>query len=206
MVAPSNENNRLQAESDHLTVFDFKADTWQAASLPSVDSFQVSSFTGAGTYEYAFWVPPAQAGMSPDVLLTYNSQVVDYATAFTQASWVGLGWSLETGSVDRNMHESNDDETDDTFSVSVAGISSQLLPISQSGSVTTYATADQSFVRVEYDSSSDQWTLWTKEGTIYKFEDTTRTHKIDGCVSNPSSLNITWRWSLTKVTISTIMP
>ena len=109
------EAQRLIAYSNHLTVFDFKAESWQANSLPMVDSFKVSDFTGAATYNYSFWTPPGVAGLNPNLSLSYNSQVMDEASAYSQASWVGMGWSLDTGAITRNMHETNDEDNDDTF-------------------------------------------------------------------------------------------
>ena len=54
---------------------------------------------------YAAWGPalPGTAGLQPVLSLSYNSQVFDEGAAFTQASWVGSGWSLNTGAIVRNM-------------------------------------------------------------------------------------------------------
>ena len=136
------ENRLLTTHSDHLTVFDFKAATWQANTLPTVDSFKVSDFTGAATYSYTFRTPPGVAGLSPELSLEYNSQVMDEGSAYSQASWVGMGWSLDTGAITRNMHGTND-EKDDTFLISANGISGLLLPVSVNGALLTYNTADR---------------------------------------------------------------
>ena len=108
-------NNILIAQTDHLTVFDYKASSWQGYSLPSLDSFKISDFTGAATYAINFWTPPGPGGLQPSLTLHYNSQIIDESSAYTQASWVGMGWSLETGAITRNMHETNDNLHDDTF-------------------------------------------------------------------------------------------
>jgi RHS repeat-associated protein len=192
--------NTLTAWSDHLTVFDWKAATWQKYALPSLDAFRVADFTGAGTYSYSFWTPPGPGGMQPSVQLTYNSQIIDESSAFSQASWVGMGWSLDTGAITRNMHSTNDNTADDTFQISTNGVSGLLLPISVNGSVTTYNTADQSFAKVEFNSGTNVWTVWTKDGTRLVFDKPARTNKTNGCVSSTSSLDITWRWSLGSMT------
>jgi len=67
------EKNTLTAYSDHLTVFDYKANNWQSQSLPTVDSFKVSDFTGAGTYGINIWTPPGPGGLQPSLGLSYNS-------------------------------------------------------------------------------------------------------------------------------------
>jgi hypothetical protein len=89
------QNKLLTAYSDHLTIFDYKADDWEAARLPSLEAFQVSTFTGAATYALPLWVPPGPAGLQPEVSLSYHSAASDQATAETQAAWVGMGLRLQ---------------------------------------------------------------------------------------------------------------
>ena len=192
-------NNILTVQSDHLTVFDYKANNWQSQMLPTVDSFKVSDFTGAGTYAINMWTPPGQGGLQPSLALAYNSQIIDESSAFSQPSWVGMGWSLETGAITRNMHGTDDTDSDDTFSISANGISGLLLPISVNGTIETYNTADQSFVKVERDTSNNKWNVWGKDGTKYEFAQAARTSTSNGCAS-ANQLNITWKWSLTSVT------
>src|SRR5690606_18255476 len=194
------ETNTLTAQSDHLTVFDYKANNWQSYMVPSVDAFKTSDFTGAGTYQINLWTPPAPGGLNPSVVLSYNSQVVDESAAFTQSSWVGMGWDLDTGLVTRNLHGTDDNWSDDTFNISVAGISGQLLPISVSGEITQYNTADQAFMKVEGNNTTYSFTAWTKDGTKYVFSDTTDNNYNRACVVSPYTNNHTWRWGLTSVT------
>lgn len=210
------ESQTLTAESDHLTVFDYKATSWQAYSPPTVDDFKVSDFTGAATYALDFWSPPAPGGLSPKLQLSYNSQVIDESmNVFTQTSWVGAGWSLDTGSITRNMHGTDTSkrpdlpsgalpEDDDTFMITAGGISGKLIPVSSNSDSTqvTYNTADQSFTKVVWNRGTDgkkhgTWTAYTKDGFVYRFENQAKTNQSSGC---SSILNITWRWSLTSVT------
>jgi hypothetical protein len=102
------ENNRLTAWSDHLTIFDFQAQNWEAARLPNLEAFQVSSFTGAASYSMQLEVPPGPAGLQPGLSLSYNSQTVDGASSRTQASWVGMGWSLGESYIQRNQNGTAD--------------------------------------------------------------------------------------------------
>jgi RHS repeat-associated protein len=193
----------LRATSNHLTVFDTDANNWQAARLPGISSFQVAQFTGAATYSYPLWVPPGPGGLQPDLSLSYNSQVVDSAFAQrTQASWVGMGWSLDTGYIERDMHSTMDDTSanDDTYSINTNGISDLLLK----GSDGYYHTVNESFWRIYKDSANDSWTVWDKVGNIYKFgsDDQSRADYpwFDFNCSHPhESHTETWRWALTEI-------
>jgi RHS repeat-associated protein len=187
------KTNTLTTETDHLTVFDYKATSWQGYVPPSVDSFQVSEYTGAASYSVDLWTPPGSAGLQPNISLQYNSQVVDESVAFTQAAWVGSGWSLDTGAIVRDMHGTNSDTADDTFTISVMGTSSRLLPVDG----TTYNTSNQSFMKVVNNGSS--WTAYDKSGLVYQFGLESKTSTGSGCTTS-GNLDITWRWSLTSVT------
>jgi len=210
------ENNVLYGYTTHFTDFDVEAQTWEMAHLPNLESFQVSTFTGAATYGLSIWTPPGPGGLQPSVSINYNSQTVDGATARTQAGIAGMGWSLNAGGgVQRNMNGTNDDLSDDTFSIVAGGISSGLLPI-QDGDTTDhvfeYRTADESFWRVKYYDSSctgcaypaDTWVAWDKTGTKYIFGDTPATRATipyfsgsgSGCYIGPS----TWYWGLSTTT------
>ena len=52
------ENETLIAQVDHLTVFDYQANSWQGYRLPTIDQAQVSGNSGAATYQMSFWLPP----------------------------------------------------------------------------------------------------------------------------------------------------
>jgi RHS repeat-associated protein len=196
------KNKTLTAQVDHLTVFDYKAESWQQYTMPSVESFHVSQFTGAATYAINLWTPPGPGGFQPDLTLSYNSAVIDNSVVFTQASWVGMGWNLDFGSIMRDMNGTNSNTEDDTFNLNVAGINSQLLPIGSDGDIITYATAEQSFLKIEQDTSANNtWTVWDKTGMKYVFGFQSKTHATDGCrTTQEGSLDLTWRWSLTSVT------
>ena len=98
-----------------------------------------------------FWTPPAPGGLQPQLALTYNSQVIDNSTAFVQASWVGMGWSLDTGYIERNMHGTDNTLTDDTYSLSLNGVSMPLLPIETVGNITRYATEEINYSTIEHE-------------------------------------------------------
>lgn len=200
----------LTAYSDHLTVFDYQADDWQATELPSLASFQVSSFTGAAAYSYPFWTPPGPAGLQPSLSLSYTSASADGASAHTQAEWVGLGWSLGVGAIERNLHGTNDYLDDDTYAIQAGGVSSQLLPVadpSAPSGVQVYRLADENHWRVwaHLDSHGPQWwEAWDPSGTRYVFGED-EYDRVDYAaftyIDNQcdSSGHQTWQWGLSRV-------
>lgn len=202
------ETNRLVAQTDHLTDFDIDVNSWQASQLPNLQGFQVSSFTGAASYSYPFWVPPGPGGLQPSLALSYSSQGVDSATARTQASWVGMGWSLDVGAIERNMNGTNDDLRDDTFNLVVNGVSSMLLEIAEDvdGNPNTkhYRTVDETFWRVQYNKTTDTWTVWDKNGNVYYFEHRARFPRFEwGIINDKWSCihedDVTWKWGLSEM-------
>ena len=188
------ETNVLRAFSDHLTVFDTDVAGWEQTRLPGVQAFQHAGFTGAANYSLSLWTPPGPAGLQPSLSLNYSSQFVDTAISKrTQASWVGMGWSLDTGYIERNMNGSPGYSQDDTFSISVAGMDSLLLK----GTDDYYHTTNENFWRIK--KYNDYWMAWDKNGTQYIFGDSPETKAItdydDSCAHGPK----TWRWSLHKI-------
>ncbi len=122
--------------------------------------------------------------------------------AQTQASWVGMGWSLDTGSVERDQHGTPNNTSDDTFSISAAGVSSLMLKDANG----YYHTTDESFRRIQFDEANNTWNAWDKSGMQYIFGDTAKTRAQypsgyhNKCDSGNYTTNpTTWRWSLHKI-------
>lgn len=79
-----------------------------AAYLPSLQGWQVGHVTGATSFSYPIDVPAGPNGMRPQLALTYSSAATDGAGGMrktAQSSWVGKGWSLDTGFVALNKVE-----------------------------------------------------------------------------------------------------
>ncbi|QGQ20475.1 hypothetical protein GC089_16370 [Cellulomonas sp. JZ18] len=79
------------------------AGSWAATPLSPSSTWDVSEQTGDFGWSYPFDVPPGVGGPEPDLALVYSSGSLDgkVAGTNTQASWVGDGWGLETGYVER---------------------------------------------------------------------------------------------------------
>jgi RHS repeat-associated protein len=153
----------ITALTDHFSVFDMKVEDWQASDLPTVANFQVSQFTGAATYSVELEVPPGPVGLQPVLSVSYNSQTVDSGNSMTQASWVGMGWSLDTGYIERDTNGTPSNLNDDTYTVVYGGVSSLLLR----DGTGKWHLADENFWRAE--KSGETWYLWDKSGNKFTF-------------------------------------
>lgn len=194
--------NTLTSATDHFSVFAIGLNNWQAARTPTVDNFQVSQFTGAGTFSLPIEVPPGPGGLQPSLTLNYNSQVVDQSSFETQASWVGMGWSLETGSIEIDTGGSPDG-FDDTYFLNVGGVSARLVRDATNGNL--FHAADENFWKFEYDPTAKTWTVWDKTGTIYYFEQKISLRSLIDCDPGPNGGGgdatdpFPYKWVLTRV-------
>lgn len=76
-----------------------------ATSLKPSAAWDVSAQTGTFSWQYPLRVPPAAAGPTPELSLSYDSQSVDGLTGSTnnQPSAIGEGWSLAgSGFIERS--------------------------------------------------------------------------------------------------------
>jgi RHS repeat-associated protein len=79
--------------------------------LAASATWQESGSTGAFTWSYPVRVPPSLGGPAPQLSLAYSSQGVDGRTAVSnnQPSWIGEGWDLWSGYVERGYKSCTDD-------------------------------------------------------------------------------------------------
>uniref|UniRef100_UPI00358F5CD5 hypothetical protein n=1 Tax=Streptomyces canus TaxID=58343 RepID=UPI00358F5CD5 len=92
--------------------------SYTATSLAPSASWQVATQTGAFTWQYPLRVPPAIAGPSPQLGLAYNSASTDGRTASSnnQTSWVGEGFDLSAGYIERSYRSCTEDGHDEAGS------------------------------------------------------------------------------------------
>jgi RHS repeat-associated protein len=192
------EGHVVRGQTSHLSDWSLDVTKWQSAKLPNLADFQVSSFTGAATYSLPIQVPDGPGGLKPSLSLSYNSQVVDQANALTQASWVGMGWSLDTGYIERNMQGTDDYLDDDTFNLVLNGIGGLLLKDTNG----VWHTSNEQFIKInvsgnvwsKYDETTS-WEVWDKVGNYYQFASRL---KYPSCVPNDVKFPA-HHWYLTKM-------
>ncbi|WP_157253989.1 RHS repeat-associated core domain-containing protein [Nonomuraea typhae] len=86
--------------------------TFTATDLKPSGSWQAGGSGGSFTYSYPIPQAPSLVGKAPDLALTYDSGAVDAMSQVTnnQSGWVGLGWDLSAGFVERSYKPCARDE------------------------------------------------------------------------------------------------
>jgi RHS repeat-associated protein len=94
--------NALRNDQGSRTAQD-GAGTPTATNLSPTATWEVAPHTGDFTWSYPLRVPPAPGGLEPELALSYRSSAVDGRTSVTnnQPSWVGDGWDLSPGFIER---------------------------------------------------------------------------------------------------------
>ncbi len=87
------------------------AGDFSATSLSPSATWQAGGSTGGFTWSYPLRTPPSSGGPAPELALAYSSASVDGRTAASnnQPSWVGEGFELWPGYVERRYKACSDD-------------------------------------------------------------------------------------------------
>ncbi|MFC5663113.1 RHS repeat-associated core domain-containing protein [Kitasatospora misakiensis] len=144
--------------------------TYSATSLNPSQGWAAGGSSGSFTYNYPVQMPPSLGGGVPQIGLSYDSASVDGKTSATnsQASWIGEGWDLGSGFVERSYQPCSKTGIDGSgdqcwgganLTLSLAGHSGQLIP--HDGS------CDTSDPRFEL--SKCTWRLQSDDGTKVEF-------------------------------------
>ncbi|MEO6085119.1 MAG: SpvB/TcaC N-terminal domain-containing protein, partial [Umezawaea sp.] len=86
---------------------------YSATSLTSSGTWAAGSNAGAFTWDYPLRTPPSLGGPSPSLALSYSSAGVDgrVAASNNQPSWVGEGFDLDSGYIERKYRPCTEDMT-----------------------------------------------------------------------------------------------
>jgi RHS repeat-associated protein len=84
---------------------------FKATSLSPAGTWSVAEQSGSFAWSYEMPAPPVPGGLEPEVGLGYSSQSVDGRTVSSnnQTSWVGEGWGLGAGYIERTYKPCQDD-------------------------------------------------------------------------------------------------
>ncbi|MEV4315643.1 RHS repeat-associated core domain-containing protein [Actinocrispum sp. NPDC049592] len=204
--------------------------TSKASPLSPSAKWDVSGQTGDFTWSYPMRVPPVPGGLAPQLALSYASSAVDGRTSATnnQASWIGDGWDMTVGFVERSYIPCANDTMDgttppagvgdlcwrsDNATTSYGGSGGDLILDKDKG----WHLRSDDGARVQRignpGDANESWKITTLDGTQYFFGsrgDANSTWKVpvfgddanEPChqgTFETSQCAMPWRWNLDKV-------
>ncbi|MEV1007137.1 DddA-like double-stranded DNA deaminase toxin [Streptomyces sp. NPDC049881] len=162
---------------------------YAATELSPSGTWEVSLNSGDFTWSYDFAVPDVPGGLTPGVSIGYSSGSIDGRTSATnnQSSWVGDGFDLWPGYIERSYHSCADeglkrggvDVPDlcwayDNATLSMGGTAGDLISVGDNA----WRLRDDDGTRIERfadtarssgDDDGEYWKVTTPDGTQYFF-------------------------------------
>jgi RHS repeat-associated protein len=170
------------------------AGSYAATTLSPTGSWSVGGTTGDFQWTYPFAVPPAGGGAVPRLSLTYDSAAVDGEMASTnnQPSWVGQGFELSSGYIERSYGSCSDDMggnannttatgdlcwVSDNATLSLGGHSGELIKDANNPNRWHLRNDDGTFVEhltgaANGAQNGEYWRVTTSDGTQFLFGST----------------------------------
>ncbi len=149
-------------------------------SATTVESFQPDLFTGRATAGVPIEVPPGRKNMQPQVALSYSSS--------GRNGWLGVGWGLEMGYIERSTKYGVPKYNDsDVFAFQLGGGSSEMVKLPDG----TYRAEDEGLFMKFENLGTNGWQVTDKSGTKYLLGRTSSSRIENG-------LQV-FRWCLDKV-------
>ncbi|MEV4603493.1 RHS repeat-associated core domain-containing protein [Amycolatopsis sp. NPDC049253] len=164
----------------------------RATSLSPSATWDVTEQTGDFSWSYPLDVPPVPGDLTPSLALSYSSSSVDGHTSATnnQASWIGDGWDLAPGFVERTYGSCQEDKEGGTTPPKVGDLcwksDNATAAYNGSGGMLIHDTTknvwrqrSDSGARIEHVTGSgngaqngESWKITTVDGTQYFFGST----------------------------------
>jgi RHS repeat-associated protein len=162
---------------------------YKATSLSASATWQVGTQTGDFTWSYPMRVPPVPGDLTPKLAVSYSSGSVDGRTSNTnnQPSWLGEGFDLWSGYIERRYKSCSDDGAPkdqdgndpgdecwgyDNASISLNGKAGELIPAGGD----TWRMKDDDGTRIQKltgadngDDDGEYWKVTTTDGIQYFF-------------------------------------
>jgi RHS repeat-associated protein len=186
---------------------------YKATPLASSSTWEAGGSSGSFTWSYPVRVPPAAAGPTPDLSISYDSGSIDGRTATTnnQGSQIGEGFDLTSSYIERKYGSCDDDGQDDKYdlcwkyenaSLVLNGKATELVKDDTSGkwrlkdddaSTVTHSTGAENgddgdtIVDGKGDGKGEYWTVTTGDGNKYVFG----LNKLDGASADDRT-NSVW--------------
>lgn len=161
---------------------------WTGSSLSPSATWSAGSNTGGFGWSYPLGVPPVPGDLTPSLALSYSSASTDgkSSASNTQASWVGEGFDLWPGYIERRYNSCSDDGNKSLIYLTGAlcwGTANATMMLNGSGTQLVYDNAtrtwhgksdDGSTIEslsgaANGDSDGEYWKVTTTDGTQYFF-------------------------------------
>jgi RHS repeat-associated protein len=148
-------------------------------------------FTGTMSHSIPIEVPPGRHSMDPGLGLTYQSS--------NGNGWVGVGWGLEVGAIQRSVRFGLDYNGDD-YQLRLAGATVDLINIGNDalGNRQYSAKIEGVFNRIKKLAASNSWEVTDKTGKRYLFGQTSAAPYYSR-QDNPNKASEIFKWSLDQV-------
>ncbi|MFJ9824276.1 ricin-type beta-trefoil lectin domain protein [Streptomyces sp. NPDC101160] len=139
---------------------------YKASGLNPSSAWAAGGSSGALTYSYPFQLPPGLGGQPPSLALGYDSSSVDGRTSATnaQASWVGDGWDLNPGFIERTYKPCDKAGITHSGDLCWGGFNASLSLGGHSGQLVRVATG-----AAGSDAATGVWRLKNDDGTKIEF-------------------------------------
>ncbi|MFI2030963.1 polymorphic toxin-type HINT domain-containing protein [Streptomyces buecherae] len=186
-----------------------KTGDYKASTLAPSASWQTALNTGDFGWSYPMEAPDVPGDLAPDLSLAYSSGALDGRTSSTnnQASWVGDGFDLSPGFIERRYKPCYDDGVKhadgrepgdlcwgyDNAYLTMNGKGGELVPTGKDewklrkddGTRVTRLTSGD---RANGDNDNEYWRLTDTDGTQYFFG----YHRLPGWASGKETTDSTW--------------
>ncbi|WP_198032228.1 RHS repeat-associated core domain-containing protein [Mesorhizobium sp. LNHC252B00] len=174
----------------------------EAIGTPKVD---LPKSSGNGNLGYSIGIDvPAFHGIEPQIALNYNSSRKSKLGGLYQG-WLGYGWGLDgldvieraTPGYGMPAYDANDIYLLDGQAV-VACVAGMVSPSCATGG--THATENESYRRVALNSSTNEWRVTDRDGTVSTFRSVAAVANLTPTAGTPAyDLAMSYRWLLTSV-------
>jgi len=174
------QTNTLTATTNHFTNYSVQGNPLQVGPGRIMAS-QVNLNSGSATFSYPIELPPGPGGFQPKLNLNYNSASVDeMKNKQDVGSWVGIGWSLDFGSISY-------DANTDSYYLNINDSSYQLIATDQTQK--NYHTNPEQYYKIT--RSGNTWNVYDKDGILYQFDGTSD--------SEQYLYNTCYRWDMNLI-------
>lgn len=143
------------------------------------------TYTGAFAYSIPIKVPPGRNAMNPNLALAYSN--------YAGNSWLGQGWNLGLGTIQRSTKYGVDYSLND-FVAMTNGANQELIQKDEWGTNYFGAKIEDAFTKHLFNSTTNGWEVVVKNGTKYFYGSTENSRQDD-----PNNSNRIFKWCLDKI-------